>query len=163
MSLQHFTNTIRDWILIAAVWLQSRDRTESDYTGTKHNHQGPVLMGNRGKECHHSLNSQWLTWNIFSYGGIETITFSRNILAMFDMYRHFLLMFSSLWPVFRLLYGLNSESLARQPGLTPHSTGPKLTWMAQKLVNWWHLYLEVSPAVLMNTNGALCRAVLRLS
>ena len=47
---------------------------------------------------------------------IETITFSRNILAMFDMYRHFLLMFSSLWPVFRLLYGLNSESLARQPG-----------------------------------------------
>ena len=75
---------------------------------------------------------------------------------MFDMYRHFLLMFSSLWPVFRLLYGLNSKSLARRPGLTPHSTGPKLTWMAQKLVNWWHLYLEVSPAVLMNTNGALC-------
>ena len=41
------------------------------------------------------------------------------MLAMFDMYRHFLLMFSSLWPVFRLLYGLNSKALARLPGLTP--------------------------------------------
>ena len=82
----------------------------------------------------------------------------------------------ALWlcPICPLIWSLcplhnSCSDIDTNPSHTCHTYHTHCYWLAcsglwqvglarvkQKLVNWWHLYLEVSAAALMNTNGCDC-------